>query len=219
MRDAGRTLAVAGASVADTGAGRFRVRDAPRIYSPSRGVKDNIDSNTGSLYLDGVSDSMPLEQLSARINAWCAEIGVTPASGQSGEIVSERNIRYYRTLGLVDPPEGGGYGEKHLLQLTAVRLLQAQGLPLRRIRELLYGRSIQELREIRRRGVSETQRVAATVRVTMPVADELWRAIPLDEDFLLVSRRGTPLTPSQRDAVLGALRTGAPTRKHQAINL
>ena len=42
----------------------------------------------------------------------------------------------------------------------------------------------------------------------MPVGDELWRAIPLDEDFLLVSRRGTPLTPTQREAVLVALRTG-----------
>jgi len=97
-----------------------------------------------------------------------------------------------------------------LLQLTAVRLLQAQGLPLRRIRELLYGRSVSELREIRRRGLVEARR-AVSVRVA-PVGEELWRAIPLDEDFLLVSRRGTSLTPSQREAVLLALRTGSPER-------
>jgi len=42
-----------------------------------------------------------------------------------------------------------------------VRLLQAPGLPLRRIRELLYGRPIQELREIRCRGVAEAQRIDA----------------------------------------------------------
>lgn len=158
-------------------------------------------------------DALSLEELSDQINAWCAEHEIAPVSGQAGESVSERNIRYYRTLGLIDAPEGGAYGEKHLLQLTAIRLLQAQGLPLRRIRELLYGRSIEELREIRRRGVSEAQRVAAAVRVSVPAADELWRVIPLDEDFLLVSRRGTPLTPSQREAVLAALRTDAPTRK------
>ncbi len=157
-------------------------------------------------------EPLSLEELSSRINDWCEENGVTPASGQAGEMVSERNIRYYRTLGLVDAPEAGGYSEKHLLQLTAVRLLQAQGLPLRRIRELLYGRSLPELREIRRRGLAETQTAHAALRVTRPVQDELWRMIPLDEDFMLVSRRGTPLTPVQRDAVLLALRTSASVR-------
>lgn len=165
-----------------------------------------------------MSESFSLEELSKRINAWCEEHEVAPASGQAGEIVSERNIRYYRTLGLIDSPEGGGYGEKHLLQLTAVRLLQAQGRPLRQIRELLYGRSVQELREIRRRGLAEAQRATAAVRVTLPVSDELWRAISLDEDFLLVSRRGTPLTPIQREAVLLALRTGSADRKKQKTN-
>jgi DNA-binding transcriptional MerR regulator len=157
-------------------------------------------------------ESFSLEELSARINTWCDEQGVAPASGQAGEAVSERNIRYYRTLGLIDAPEGGAYGEKHLLQLTAVRLLQAQGLPLRRIRELLYGRSLAELREIRRRGLEEAQRATMAVRVALPAQDELWRVIPLDEDFLLISRRGTPLTPHQREAVLLALQAGAPVR-------
>lgn len=158
-----------------------------------------------------MSETFSLEAISDRVNAWCEEHGIVPASGQAGEAVSERNIRYYRTLGLIDAPDGG-YGEKQLLQLTAVRLLQAQGLPLRRIRELLYGRSVAELREIRRRGLAEVQRAAASIRVTMPTQDELWRAIPLDEDFLLVSRRGTPITPAQREAVLLALRTGSADR-------
>jgi DNA-binding transcriptional MerR regulator len=160
-------------------------------------------------------EPLSLEGLSDRINSWCEEHDIAPASGQAGEIVSERNIRYYRTLGLMDAPEGGGYGEKHLLQLTAVRLLQAQGLPLRRIRELLYGRSIQELREIRRRGVAEAQRTTTAIRMTQAGQDEVWRMIPLDEDFLLVSRRGTALTPTQREAVLAALQVGAANTKKQ----
>src|SRR5580698_9146037 len=150
-------------------------------------------------------ETFPLEELSARINDWCAEHAIASANGQAGATVSERNIRYYRTLGLVDAPEGGSYGEKHFLQLTAVRLLQAQGVPLRRIRELLYGRSLAELREIRRVGLAENQRVTALFRVTPPVQDELWRVIPLDEDFLLVSRTGASLTPAQREAVLRAI--------------
>ena len=153
-----------------------------------------------------MTESLSLEQLSDRINAWCDEHGVQPANGQAGEAVTERNIRYYRTLGLVDAPDGGGYGEKQLLQLTALRLLQAQGLPLRRIRELLYGRPLEVLREIRGRGLAEAQQAAAAVRVTLPVQDELWRMIPLDGDFMLVSRRGAQLTSAQREGVLRALR-------------
>jgi DNA-binding transcriptional MerR regulator len=162
------------------------------------------------VYLKDMPATFSLEELSERINEWCGENAVVPASGQAGETVSERNIRYYRTLGLVDAPEGGGYGEKHLLQLTAIRLLQAQGVPLRRIRELLYGRSLAELREIRRVGLAENERVAAVFRVTPPVQDELWRVIPLDEDFMLVSRTGATLTPVQREAVRRAIRTSAP---------
>ena len=164
-----------------------------------------------------MSEMFSLQELSERINAWCEEHDIAPASGQAGDVVSERNIRYYRTLGLIDAPDGGGYGEKHLLQLTAVRLLQAQGLPLRRIRELLYGRSLAELREIRRRGLAEAQTATASLRVTMPTQDELWRTIPLDEDFLLVSRRGTPITPTQREAVLLALRTGSAEQKTKRV--
>jgi DNA-binding transcriptional MerR regulator len=152
-------------------------------------------------------ETFSLEELSARINTWCEEHGIEPASGQAGESVSERTIRYYRTLGLLDAPEGGAYGEKHLLQLSAIRLLQGQGVPLRRIRELLYGRSLADLREIRRRGLSEARRATAATHLTLPATDELWRTIPLDEDFLLISRRGTPLTPAQREAVLAALHT------------
>jgi DNA-binding transcriptional MerR regulator len=162
-----------------------------------------------------MAESYSLEELSRQINEWCTEHEIAPASGQAGEVVSERNVRYYRTLGLIDAPEGGEYGEKHLLQLTAVRLLQAQGLPLRRIRELVYGRSLPELREIRRRGLLEAGRASAAVRVALPVSDELWRVIPLDEDFLLMSRRGTALAPLQREAVLQALRSAPSVRATQ----
>lgn len=174
-------------------------------------VRNQIDSNTVTLYLASMTESFSLDELSQRINAWCAEHEIAPASGQAGETVSERNVRYYRTLGLIDAPEAGAYGEKHLLQLTAVRLLQAQGLPLRRIRELIYGRSLEDLREIRRRGLMDANRVSSASRFALPAGDELWRAIPLDEDFLIVSRRGTSLTPFQREAVLEALRSATPS--------
>ncbi len=38
-----------------------------------------------------------------------------------------------------------------------------------------------------------------------PAAEELWRMIPLNDDFLIVSRRGASLSPEQREAILRAL--------------
>lgn len=153
---------------------------------------------------------LSLLELADAVNDWCSEHEIEPANGQAGETVTERNIRFYRTMGLVDAPEGGVYGEKHLLQLSAIRLLQAQGVPLRRIRDLLYGRSVAELREIRRRGVAESE--AAINANPFPTSgDEVWRMIPLDEDFLIVSRRGATLSPDRRAAVLRALRGETPS--------
>src|SRR5215510_9004952 len=132
-----------------------------------------------------------VEQLAEAVNSWCLEHEVAPASGQAGERMTERNVRYYRTLGLVDPPLAGGgigYGEKHRLQLIAIRLLQAQGLPLNRIRDLLLGRTLDALREIEKRGLAELEKAAVTV--FRPTSSESWMMTPLDEDFLLVSRRG-----------------------------
>ncbi len=148
---------------------------------------------------------LTLEQLAERVDTWCQENGISPASGQASERLSERTVRYYRTLGLLDGPADGvaGYGEKHFLQLVAVRLLQARGLALRRIRELVFGRSVVELKEVQRRGLRE-QRTAAAPPLAR-TAEELWRMIPLDPDFVLVSRRGESITPAQRAAILAAL--------------
>lgn len=152
-----------------------------------------------------------VSELADQVNAWCAEHGVVPANGQAGEAVTERNIRFYRTVGLVDAPEssGRGFGEKHFLQLIAIRLLQAQGLPLRRIRELLFGRTVGELREVQTRGITEARRAFPAHRLPMPAGDELWRITPLDDDFMIVSRRGHSLSEEQRAAVLRALHSTA----------
>lgn len=155
-----------------------------------------------------------IEDLTNAVNAWCDQHGIRPASGQAGEAVSERNIRYYRTFGLLDAPEqavGAGFGEKHFLQLVAIRLLQAQGLPLRRIRELLFGRTVEQLREIQTRGLAEAQQ-----KPQLPFAtgeEEMWRATPLSADFMLISRHGTRLTGGQQQQILSILH---PSKKRAA---
>jgi len=157
---------------------------------------------------DAVQENYSVSELADAVNSWCEQHRVSPANGQSGESVSERNIRFYRTSGLLDAPTdsgGRGFGEKHFLQLIAVRLLQAQGQPLRRIRELLHGRSLAHLREIQRRAIEE-RGGAVPPPLAVDGADEIWRVVPLDADFSLVSRRGVPVTAAQRARLLAILR-------------
>jgi DNA-binding transcriptional MerR regulator len=153
-----------------------------------------------------MNEMMSVEQLAEAVNDWCDEHGISPASGQAGERMTVRNIRYYRTLGMIDPPAvggGQGFGEKHRLQLVAVRLLQAQGLPLGRIQELLFGRSIEALKQIEKKGLAEME--AAGFNGFRPALNESWSVAALNEEFMLVSRRGRRLSPEVRERLLGIL--------------
>ncbi len=65
----------------------------------------------------------------------------------------ERTLRYYRSLGLLDPPlrqngREGVYGFRHLLQACAVKVLQADGLTLAQVRRQLAGASTLSIESI-----------------------------------------------------------------------
>lgn len=70
--------------------------------------------------------------------------------------LSTRNVRAYRTAGLLPPPrlEGrtGRYGDEHLRRLTVVARLQRRGWSLAAIRDALAaqdaGRSLEELLDL-----------------------------------------------------------------------
>lgn len=67
-------------------------------------------------------------------------------NGQVSAVPDARSIRYYATLGLVDKPaEMRGrtayYGRRHLLQLVAIKRLQAKGLKLAEVQTNLKGLS------------------------------------------------------------------------------
>jgi DNA-binding transcriptional MerR regulator len=73
--------------------------------------------------------------------------------GRVNTTLNGRTVRYYTTSGLMDRPSGydGGvarYGPRHLLQLLAIKALQAQFLPLPEIQRRLYGRSDTELQSV-----------------------------------------------------------------------
>jgi len=160
-----------------------------------------------------MNERLSLADLADQVNGWCEQHRIVPANGQAGESLNERNLRYYRSLGLIDPPVAGGgqgYGEKHRLQLIAIRLLQAQGLPLNRIRDLLFGRELAELRQIEKRGLEELE--SHRIASFQPATGESWTVYPLDDEYLLVSRRGRPISAEKRAQLLETIYQADNTR-------
>ena len=72
------------------------------------------------------------------------EGGPARANGRVRDVPNERLIRWYATVGLVDPPLSrrgrvARYGRRHLLQLVAVKRRQAEGRSLAEIQAELAG--------------------------------------------------------------------------------
>jgi DNA-binding transcriptional MerR regulator len=95
---------------------------------------------------------MFLEELSARVAEELGGRGLLGAAPDArvSSAPDARTVRYYTTLGLIDRPRIEGrqaqYGERHLLQLLAIKALQALEQPLAQIQQRLYGRSDAELK-------------------------------------------------------------------------
>ena len=144
-----------------------------------------------------MTNEMSLEELAAEVQAWAAEHRVYPANGQAADELSERTIRYYRTLGLLDPPLGNytkTFSEKHKLQLIAIRLFQSLGLPLRKIRDELYGKSLEDLIELEKQAGKRGKKNAPLAMPFLPATvGESWAVTALGEEFLLVSRNNRPV--------------------------
>jgi len=160
-----------------------------------------------------VTKEFTLEELARAVQEWCEEHSVLPANGQAAEEITERNIRYYRTLGLLDAPIGNyakTFSERHRLQLIAIRLYQAQGLPLRKIRDELYGKSLEDLAALEKQ-VSKRGRKGLSIAVSFaPVAaSESWSVVPLTDEFLLVSRQNRALPRSVIEKINELLRSVA----------
>jgi DNA-binding transcriptional MerR regulator len=108
-------------------------------------------------------------------------------SGRVRDVPDLRTIRYYTTLGLLDRPAAmrgrtALYGPRHLLQLVAIKRLQARGLSLAAVQERVVGLSDASLRRL------ATTESAAT-KADMPPqsgasglrAESFWRIQPESE--------------------------------------
>ena len=92
-------------------------------------------------------------ELAAQAASILAESGPIQERGTVSELPDERTLRYYLAEGLISPAEekqgtASVFGYQHLLQLLVVKKLQAEHLPIRKIRELVEGRSERQLERL-----------------------------------------------------------------------
>jgi hypothetical protein len=97
-------------------------------------------------------------------------------------VPDRRTIRWYATIGLVDRPAAmrgrtALYNRRHLLQLVAVKRLQAEGRSLASVQEDLLGAGDETLERIARLAPS-AGKPAAAHRAVAPSPARFWAAAP-----------------------------------------
>ncbi|MCW2506463.1 MAG: hypothetical protein JWO79_4747 [Actinomycetia bacterium] len=102
--------------------------------------------------MDGV---WTLGELSERVAGALADDYEGQASGRVRDVPDPRTIRWYTTTGLVDRPAGTRgrtalYGRRHMLQLLAIKRLQAAGHSLAEIQQHILGASDRRLAALAR---------------------------------------------------------------------
>ena len=112
-----------------------------------------------------------LDELAERVDTALAVDYSGPPSGRVRAVPDRRAIRWYTTIGLIDRPVAHRgrtalYGPRHLLQLVAVKRLQARGLPLVAIQQELAGATDSQLARVARlpEGVAPGPAVSASHR-------------------------------------------------------
>lgn len=92
-------------------------------------------------------------------------------SGRVRDLPDARTIRWYQTLGMVDRPAAfrgrtALYGRRHVLQLAAIKRLQAGGVPLADIQRALAGRTDAELARAARLRLADVDHSVAAASVS-----------------------------------------------------
>jgi DNA-binding transcriptional MerR regulator len=96
---------------------------------------------------------MTIGELAATAAAAVAAADVRGANRRITDLPDQRTIRWYSTIGLLDRPSGSRgrtalYGERHVLQLVAIKRRQAAGRTLAEIQAELVGATDRTLRRI-----------------------------------------------------------------------
>jgi len=133
-------------------------------------------------------------------------LGVEARNGQVRDRPDIRTIRYYGTLGLVDrPAEMSGrtalYSSRHLLQVLAVKTLQARSATLADVQRTLVGATDAELRRAIGPGLPAALAAAAkapaaetSATTQRPQDSAFWLAVPAVPRSAAASESTVPVT-------------------------
>jgi DNA-binding transcriptional MerR regulator len=122
-----------------------------------------------------------LDELVDRVHAALAAEYPGAPNGRVRDLPDRRAIRWYTTTGLVDRPlamrgRSALYGNRHLLQLVAVKRRQAQGRTLAEIQAELAGATDAELNDLAR--VPDRLLDAGATGDAGPARPRFWAAQP-----------------------------------------
>ena len=136
-------------------------------------------------------------------------LGIAARNGQVRDRPDARTIRYYTSLGLVDrPAEMTGrtalYGDRHLLQVLAVKATQARGASLTDVQRTLVGASTDELRTAIGPGLPAA--LAGAVRPAPEPDRAFWRTPPAAARPASAPPAGVPLAARREPARLAPAR-------------
>src|SRR5438876_7343083 len=136
-----------------------------------------------------------IEELGAQVAVALSIDYAGQDNGRVRDVPDLRTIRYYTTLGLIDRPAAmrgrtALYGPRHLLQLVAIKRLQAKGQTLAQLQEALLGKTDRELAGIAKLPVPAS-------RGTPPAGKEsFWKARPATVEKPATPRREPEPIPS-----------------------
>jgi DNA-binding transcriptional MerR regulator len=173
--------------------------------------------------MSGHAANWTLDELCGRVGSALADDYGGVPSGRVRDVPDRRAVRYYTTLGLIDRPAAmlgrtALYGPRHLLQLVAIKRLQAQGLSLRDVQERLLGASDADLAAVARLPTEppgpttpeprefwkEAPAMAGPAAPAESEPTSAVRAVPLGGEALLVLAATRELAPDDRDAIRAA---------------
>lgn len=141
-----------------------------------------------------MNDLMTLRELVAEAAAALSDAALDQPSGRVSEVPTARTVRYYATHGLLDRParydgRTALYTRRHLMQLVAIKRLQARGLTLDEVQARLIGCADATLAE------ASGLALDPSPPPDDPRQDDFWRAEPVARDMdapVLRLARGHP---------------------------
>ncbi len=135
-----------------------------------------------------VGEFWTIDELGARVAEALSVDYAGPPNDRIRDVPDCRTIRYYTTLGLLDRPAAmrgrtALYGPRHLMQLVAIKRLQAEGQSLAEVQQRLLGLTDTALGQLARLPdkVPSPPRSAGRSRRPEPAArDAFWKQSPTD---------------------------------------